>query len=236
MVDAVGRSSPEEIHPSIWRASQFARGNGRTIDTGYAALSAELPGLGWPLGALVEFLPLRSGIGELRLLQPALASLGKRSIGLVHPPNPLNGPGLASIGLPLDAVVQVRAAKMADRLWSAEQILRAGSFGASLLWLEQVPQASLTRLHLAAQSSDTLFVVFRPEWAAAQASPATIRIGLQPVGKGLAVNILKRRGPAGAAPLTIALPPTSILSRYRRAARRAPLAIIAHDADAPVEA
>jgi protein ImuA len=90
---------------------------------------------------------------------------------------------------------------------------------------------------LAAQSSDTLiYIVFSPEWAAAQASPATIRIGLQPVEEGMPINILKRRGPAAAAPLSVALPPTSMLSCYRRVARRAPLAIIAHDADAPVEA
>ncbi len=72
----------EEIHPSIWRASQFARSRGRTIDTGYASLSAELPGGGWPVGALVELLLQRSGIGEFRLLQLALASLGKRPIAL----------------------------------------------------------------------------------------------------------------------------------------------------------
>jgi protein ImuA len=43
------------------------------VDTGYASLSAELPSGGWPLGALIELLPAHSGIGELRLLQPALA-------------------------------------------------------------------------------------------------------------------------------------------------------------------
>jgi protein ImuA len=46
----------EEIHPSLWRASQLARGRGRVVDTGYPALSAELPGGGWPVGALVDLL------------------------------------------------------------------------------------------------------------------------------------------------------------------------------------
>jgi hypothetical protein len=32
----------EEIHPSLWRASQLARGRGRVVETGYPALSAEL--------------------------------------------------------------------------------------------------------------------------------------------------------------------------------------------------
>lgn len=41
---------PETVHPSLWRASQLARSGLRTVDTGYAALSAELPGEGWPLG------------------------------------------------------------------------------------------------------------------------------------------------------------------------------------------
>jgi hypothetical protein len=128
MLAAVDRSSPDEIHPSLWRASQLARGNGHTVDTGYASLSAELPGGGWPLGALIELLPAHSGIGELRLLQPALASLGKRPIGLIEPPHPLYGPGLGSIGLPLESIVQIRAPKMADKLRAAEQMLRTGSF------------------------------------------------------------------------------------------------------------
>jgi protein ImuA len=199
-------------------------------------LSAEFPGGGWPAGSLIEFLPRSTGIGELRLLQTALGLLGKRPIALIDPPNPLNGPGLPSIGLRLDAVVQLRASKMADKLWAAEQVLRAESFGALLLWLEQVLQASLRRLHLAAQSSGTLFVVVRPEWVATQASPATIRIGLQPVEEGLEINILKRRGPAAAEPLKVALHPASMLPRRRRTARRAPVAIVAEEMEASVEA
>jgi protein ImuA len=236
MIATVERSHPEEIHPALWRASQLARGGGKFIDTGYASLSAELPGGGWPAGSLIELLPQRTGIGELRLLQPALGLLGKRPIGLIDPPNTLNGPGPASIGLRLDAVVQLRASNMADKLWAAEQVLSAGSFGALLLWLEQVPQASLRRLHLAAQSSETLFVVTRPEWAATQASPATIHIGLRPVEEGLAINILKRRGPAASESLKVALLPASMLSRNRRTARRAPVAIVAQEAEAAIEA
>jgi hypothetical protein len=232
----VDRTYPEDIHPALWRASQLARGGGKFLDTGYASLSAELPGGGWPAGSLIELSPQRTGIGELRLFQPALALLGKRPIGLIDPPNPLNGPGLDSIGLRPDAAVQLRASKIADKLWAAEQVLRAGSFGALLLWVQQVPQASLRRLHLAAQSSEMLFVVVRPEWAATQASPATIRIGLRPIEEGLAISILKRRGPAAAEPLKVTLHPASILSPHRRTARRAPVAIVAQDAEASIEA
>ncbi|MFC0402987.1 translesion DNA synthesis-associated protein ImuA [Paraburkholderia rhizosphaerae] len=233
MFSAVDRNDPDEIHPSLWRASQLARGNGRSVETGYASLSAELPGGGWPVGALIELLPQHSGIGELRLLQPALASLGKRPVGLIEPPHPLYGPGLGSIGLPLDAIVQIKAPRMADKLWAAEQILRTGSFGALLLWLQQVPQASLRRLHLAAQSSETLFIVVRPEWAATQASPATLRLGLRPAEDGLAIDILKRRGPVAATPLAISVQQPVLHSRRRRARVPAPITV---SVEAAVEA
>ncbi|CAB3772580.1 hypothetical protein LMG29542_06901 [Paraburkholderia humisilvae] len=71
----------------------------------YVSLSAELSGGGWPVGALIELLPQRFGNGELGLLQPALVSFGKRPIALIEPPHPLNGTGLASIGLPLGSIV-----------------------------------------------------------------------------------------------------------------------------------
>ncbi|CAB3774279.1 translesion DNA synthesis-associated protein ImuA [Paraburkholderia humisilvae] len=230
MPAAVERHSPEEIHPSIWRASQLARRNGRSIATGYASLSAELSGGVWPLGALIEFLPQCSGVGELRLLQPALSSLRKRPIGLIAPTHPLNGPGLGSTGLPLAFVVQARAPKMADKLWAAEQMLAAGSFGALVLWLQQVPHASLRRLHLAAQSSETLFAVVRPETAALATSPATLRLGLRPIKEGLAIDILKRLNPVAAKRLTITTQSPMLYSRHRRVCVLMPITAQADEA------
>ncbi|REG45534.1 hypothetical protein B0G80_9141 [Paraburkholderia sp. BL6669N2] len=71
--------APETIHPGLWLGSQLARGVGRSVDTGYAVLSAELPGGGWPIGALVELLVQQPGVGEIRLLQPALSRKSKQS-------------------------------------------------------------------------------------------------------------------------------------------------------------
>jgi len=53
----------EDIHPALWRGSQLARSQGQTVDTGYAVLSAELPGGGWPLGTLIELLVQQPGYG-----------------------------------------------------------------------------------------------------------------------------------------------------------------------------
>ncbi|MDE1184279.1 translesion DNA synthesis-associated protein ImuA [Paraburkholderia sp.] len=218
---------PETLHPSLWRASQLARSRARTVDTGYAALSAELPGGGWPLGALVDLLVQQAGVGEMRLLRPALSEMGRRPIALVQPPHVPNGLGLGYIGLPIDRVMQIKAATTADALWSAEQILRAGSCGALLFWAQYVQTSSLRRLHLAAQSSDTLFVMVRPLAVAQDASPALLRLALRPAGDSLSVDIVKRRGPTRAEPLSIPLQPTPVLlSRHARLSRR-PLAPVA---------
>src|SRR3546814_13650453 len=78
--------APQRIHPALWRASQLARMPGRCADTAFPALSAQLPGGGWPLGNLIELLIQQQGIGEMQLLRPALSDLSSRSIFLVHPP------------------------------------------------------------------------------------------------------------------------------------------------------
>ncbi|MGH8778182.1 translesion DNA synthesis-associated protein ImuA [Paraburkholderia sp.] len=228
---------PEDLHPSLWRASQLARHTARTLDTGYAALSAELPGGGWPVGALVDLLVQQPGVGEMRLLSPALGAAGGRPIALVQPPHLPNGPGLDYIGLPLKQLMQLNAKTTGDALWAAEQILRAGSCGALLLWIERVPVSSLRRLHLAAQSSDTFFVAVRPLAAAADTSPALLRLALRATSEGLAVDIVKRRGPLRTDPLPLPLQPTPVLlSRHARTARRSPAPVAARSLQAEVAA
>jgi protein ImuA len=211
----------EEIHPSLWRASQLARGRGRVVDTGYPALSAELPGGGWPVGALVDLLVQQAGVGELRLLRPALSDAGNRPVAFVQPPHTPHGLGLSYIGLSIERVLRVQAAKTADALWSVEQILRAGSCSALIFWTQYAKASSLRRLHLAAQSSETLFVMVRPLAAAQDSSPALLRLALRPSADGLTVDIVKRRGPARAEPLSIPLQPTPVLlSQHARLSRR----------------
>ncbi|WP_228937911.1 translesion DNA synthesis-associated protein ImuA [Paraburkholderia saeva] len=212
---------PEALHPSLWRASQLARSRGRVVDTGYPVLSAELPGGGWPVGALVDLLVQQAGVGELRLLRPALSAVDARPIAFVQPPHTLDGLGLNHIGLSLEQILRVNTQKTADALWSAEQILRAGSCGALLFWAQYVQVSSLRRLHLAAQSSETLFIMVRPLAAAQDSSPALLRLALRPSTDGLTVDVVKRRGPTRAEPLSIPLQPTPVLlSRHARLPRR----------------
>lgn len=216
-------NSLETLHPSLWRASQLARGVLRCIDTGHAALSAELPGGGWPAGSLIELLLQQNGIGELRLLQPALRSLDKRRIVLLQPPHPPQALAFSSLGLAPSQLLWIAPARNADALWAAEQILRADSCGALLCWQSHVRNESLRRLHLAAQSGTTLFFMMRPLACAPDASPATLRLRIAPADGGIQIDFAKRRGPQRDTPLFIALSPSpSLLHRHAPVDRPAP--------------
>ncbi|MES2127243.1 MAG: translesion DNA synthesis-associated protein ImuA [Pseudomonadota bacterium] len=201
------------MHPALWRASQLAHATTRCVDTGYPALSAQLPGGGWPTGTLIDLLPQQAGIGELRLLRPALASVARRRIVLLQPPHPPQALALAAMGLAPPQLLWVRSSRSADALWAAEQVLRSGSCGALLLWQAHARGETLRRLHLAAQAGETLFFLLRPISAAQDASPAPLRLGLRPAAGGLDIDFIKRRGPQRDAPLFLPLTP-SLLQRH----------------------
>ena len=188
-------TAPEELHPSIWRASQLAHATTRCIDTGHPALSRELVGNGWPTGTLIDLLVSQPGIGEMRLLAPALAKVAHKSVVLIQPPQTPQAIALSSLGIGPSQLVWIKSKVSADALWAAEQTLRSGVCGAVLLWLSQVRQESLRRLHLAAQSGEALFYVLRPLSAAQDASPAPLRLSLRPAAGGINVEFVKRRGP-----------------------------------------
>jgi protein ImuA len=208
------------IHPSIWLGSQLGRAAGRTIDTGYPALSAELPGGGWPVGTLTELLVQQPGVGELRLVRPALVSVSKRPIVLLQPPHVPNSLGFSYLGIPHDKLMLLRAAKTADALWSAEQVLRTGTCGALLIWQQHVRAESLRRLLLASQSSDALFFFVRPLAQAQDASPAALRLSVRPAKDAVAVGIIKRKGPVRKDQIEVGIAPSPILlSPHRRVSR-----------------
>jgi protein ImuA len=75
----------EAIHPDLWRAS-LGSAHGRTVASGHASLNKELPGRGWPTGALTEVIVSQAGCGELRLLKPALAAVASRPLFVLQPP------------------------------------------------------------------------------------------------------------------------------------------------------
>ncbi|BBU33444.1 hypothetical protein BTHE68_71780 (plasmid) [Burkholderia sp. THE68] len=221
----------ENLHPSLWRGSQLGRAAGRTVDTGYAALSEQLRGGGWPIGALTELLVQQPGIGEVRLLQPALAKVAKRPIVLLKPPHTPNALGLSYIGVPPDKIMRLNVGTSADALWAAEQILKTNTCGALLLWQQHMRAEALRRLSLCVQASEMLLFVLRPLAAQQDASPASLRLAVRPAAEGVSIDIVKRKGPLGIEPFDVAVRPSPILlsphgrSSNRGARKLSPVAI-----------
>ena len=195
-----------QLPHALWRGNQMAVHATPCIPTGHGHLDQELPQGGWPCSTQIELLLQQIGIGELRLLQPALATIARtRKVVLLQPPCMPQVAAWMEWGLPPERLLWVKTSRSADALWSAEQILRNGSCGALLLWQQHVRPDALRRLHLAAQASDMLFWVLRPLAAAQDAAPAPLRLGLRPAVGGIFIDVLKRQGVRRAHPLFLKL-------------------------------
>jgi protein ImuA len=188
------KTALEEIHPSIWRASQLARSNTRVIDTGHPILNRQLPSGGWPVSSMSELLISHPGVGMLRLLEPILAKAGKRRVALIQPPHVPNALALAAMNLNPSQIVWISTPKTADALWATEIALRQGGFHAVLLWQTHCRSESLRRLNLASQEGEALFFLVRPLAAAQDASPAPLRLALRPEFGGVKLDFVKRKG------------------------------------------
>ena len=161
-------------HPAVWRGSALGNVITPSVPTGFPALDAELPGGGWPAAALTEILPQHEGIGELRILGHALASLSARGrwLAWIAPPYLPYAPALQAAGMDLARLIVVRTRSPRETLWAAEQALRSNSCGAVLAWPEKIAWPESRRLQLAAAGTQVLAFLFRPPRAAGEASPA----------------------------------------------------------------
>jgi cell division inhibitor SulA/protein ImuA len=186
-------------HPDLWRAGRIEP-NAQTISTGYPTLDSLLADRGWPKAGLMELLSAQSGIGELRLLGPALSELSakeRRWITWINPPHIPYAPALAEIGIDIGKVLLVHPKTHEDALWALEQAVKSGSCSAALAWLDDSKLAAkdVRRLKLAARRGESLTVLFRPSTAAQRQSMAELRILMQPAAADrLSIEILKRRG------------------------------------------
>ena len=168
--------------------------------SGSRGLDAVLPGGGWPLGVIVELMPCATGIGELRLLMPALARFTRagRHVALISPPYIPFAQALAQHGLQLDHLLVIDARKREDVLWVCEQTLRCKSFGAVLAWPAALKGREARRLQLAAEAGGSIGFLYRSPLAANEPSPAALRLRLQATPTGeLRVDVLKCRGARG---------------------------------------
>ena len=70
--------------PGVWHADALGAGSQPAQPTGYALLDAQLPGGGWPVGALSEVLQPMAGLHEWQLVLPALAQAAARRVHSYH--------------------------------------------------------------------------------------------------------------------------------------------------------
>jgi hypothetical protein len=199
--------------PGLWRGENLSRVELPSLTTGYKALDAQLPGGGWPTGALTEILNSHTGIGELRLFFPALADLARAgsNIILLQPPHAPYAPAFAGAGIAPERVLVLRARQPEDALWACEQCLKYAPRGALIAWPRRLAPQDLRRLQLAVEGRPLLAVLMRERQAAHQSSSAALRIALETgaasAGPGqLSLRILKRRGGMLERPIVVAPP------------------------------
>jgi protein ImuA len=213
-MSSVARSSflnVSDIHADVWHADALGTPTLQVRMTGDSALDAQLPGGGWPVGAMTEILQAAGVHSEWRLLLPALVGT-KLAVLLVGPPHLPFAPALAAQGLNAQRLLVVSTALPAQRLWATEQALRCAEVDAVLLWLplsakDPVRTDQLRRLQIAAAEHQKLLFVMRPDSVREEASPAALRMWVGPkVSTGedaLEAQLHKRRGPPMAGPLVL---------------------------------
>jgi hypothetical protein len=177
--------------------------NGRAVTapvveaSGWTELDAVLPGGGWQAGTIVELMPAVTGIGELRLVLPALARItgAGRHVTLIAPPYVPFAPALSQHGVRLERVLIIQAQQAEDILWAAEQSLRCRSFGAVLAWPATIRDREIRRLQLAAEAGGSTGFLYRSVDAARESSPAALRLKLRrAASNALQIDVLKCRG------------------------------------------
>ena len=189
----------------LWRASSIKADHIQHCSTGFASLDKELPGTGWPADGVTEFLHDRAGIGELRLLAPALARMTheqNRWVLFVSPPYIPYPPALAQAGIDLTRVIVSQPKAPKDYLWVLEKALASQSCSAVIAWPSRIHEKQIRRLQLASKDGYSWGILFRPEESSKNASPAELRLRLRPLpgnsigrdNSSIAVKILKRRG------------------------------------------
>ncbi len=182
--------------------NQFELSEDPVRTTGYALLDAQLPGGGWPLGALIEILSPTQQAPEWQLIVPALAKQLAETSGsvlMVQPPYEPCGRLLQHQGVPARRLYQVLVGDVLQRLWVCEQALQCAEASVVMAWLPGAAYPALRRLHVAASKQKILFWAFRPKSDLSFASPAALRVLVAQKYTGalrqLELSIPKRRGP-----------------------------------------
>ena len=212
----------DSLAGKVWRGcaardstARQGKSNNKALDTGHPLLNQQLHTGGWPLETTTELGLSQPGVGELRLLVPALRALMQRqtsqqNIIWVAPPFLPFAPALLKEQIDVSKLVVVQCNSMQDTLWTAEQALLSECCAAVLSWTGNynLSTRELRRLQLAAERSNSWNVLFRHSDCLKQSSAAGLRIHLKSNAYSkLELNILKQPHGWGGQKCTLSLHP-----------------------------
>jgi len=205
------------LNSKVWLGSkqQKTLSTSDSLDTGYKALNEQLHTEGWPINTSTELGLSQPGIGELRLLIPALRALQQRAhqqqnIIWIAPPFLPYSPGLIKEGIDINKLTVIQTNTIQDTLWAAEQTLLAECCAAVLCWTGtyNLSNRELRRLQLASEKTKTWNVLFRHSDCLKQASASGLRIHLKSDSYSkLELHILKQANGWGGQRCSLSLHP-----------------------------
>lgn len=169
----------------IWNLAQASARPYSLINTGFTELEQAFSLGGWPLKTTTEIALSNEGIGELRLLLPAIQNLinhsNKPHMIWVCPPHTPYARAFLKQGIDTNRLILIKTKNPSDTLWAAEQILLANSCCILITWTgrHNLSHKESRRLQLAASRSDTWHVQFRHPSCLQQPSAARMRLHLQ---------------------------------------------------------
>lgn len=144
---------------------------------------------GFPANALTELFIPHAGIGEVRMLLPALASM--KHVTWVLPGDSAfkpYAPALADAGLNLDSQLFAAPSTPEEAFWCAEQAASSGETSAVVVWLNPLVHGRdgarcFPDLPWPARATGTTIFLIRPSSMACMPSPAELRLMLRPAAR-----------------------------------------------------
>ena len=190
----------QQLLSKVWQSKRIPHLKFDSVNSHFSELNALLSDKGWPLGITTEIGLSQPGIGEMRLLLPALKTLQQKPCSAGHivwiaPPfTPLSS-SLHKEGLDLSLLTIVDTKKIEDTIWAAEQVLLSNSCAAVFVWTGKhyLNNKILRRLQLAVEKSNCWSLILRHQDCLQQPSVSYLRLSLQTTVLGqLQVDILKQ--------------------------------------------
>ena len=179
----------------IWRGDSRLFLPKIALDSGYADINASLVNSGWPTRSLVEVCQKGFQQQELILFAPVLKA-GTGYIVLLNPPTLPFCQALIQAGINLERIIVVQVGNKADFLASFVELARTESCEVLLAWQQHqsFTYTDLRKCSLAANEGAALCVLFRPDSAQLQSSPAVLRIATEIRPTDIQIRIFKQKG------------------------------------------